>query len=322
MNPLIIILIVIGIVIFIICSLICITSIVFTKTYGSRADGSISIRYALPSELNNIETKHGYLTSKNNKLFYTIYNKPNSNPKALILMIHGIGSGHFYLIPIIEKLVNDGYMVFAYDQYASGCSEGKIFKTMARGIVDIKYVLKFIDENADLNNLPLYVLGHSWGGYVAGNSLKYSPRISKCVDISGFDNEADFNRRLQFIIMLRNFMLVGSVAFARVKSIFKKTTAKVCYIQGEKDLTVNPKYSGLVYKKIEKINPNLTVKILPNKGHTPFNDDASQLKQYELISEFGTLGNVILPLERYVDFRTISLVDENVYKIILDFLNN
>lgn len=302
--------------------LIVIVSLTFKKTYGKRADGSISIRYPLPSDLNNIDITHAYMRSRNINLSYNVYKKQGTTPKALILVIHGIGSGHFYLLPMIEKFVNDGYMVFAYDQYASGCSEGKVFKTMSRGVIDVKYVLRFIENNNELNKYPLYVFGHSWGGYVAGCSLKYSKNIEKCVDVSGFNNECDFVRPIRLLVLIRNFLIVGPKAFTKVHNIFRKTKSKVYYLQGKQDSVVNPQFAGKLYEKIAKRNKNVVVEILENKGHTPFNDNHSQEEQNKVMGDFGTVGGILVPLERYADFRKISKVDDSVYQKILSFYEN
>ena len=294
--------------------------ILMKKTYLKRGDGSISIRYPLPSDLKNAEIKHGYIKTKGNKnLFYNTYKKVNSKPKALILVIHGIGAGHYYLIPLIQKFIDDDYMVIAYDQYASGCSEGKTFVTMTRGIIDIKYVLNFIKGNELLNKMPLYIFGHSWGGYVAGCSLLYSNSIEKIVDVSGFDNECDFVPKFKFLIKMRNLFVAGFKSFKRVQSIFEKTTAKVYYLQGEQDLVVNPKFTAKTYQNRFKNKTNIVVELLQNKGHTPFNDDKSQKEQNKVMGNFGMLGGKLVPIDLYVDFRKISIIDENIYSKIRNF---
>lgn len=294
--------------------------ILMKKTYINRGDGSVLIRYPLASELNNIEINKGYIKTKGNiNLTYFTYKKKGTTPKALIMVIHGIGFGHSYLFPLINRFLEDGYMVFAYDQYASGTSEGKTFKTMTRGSVDIKYVLKFIESKSEFNKMPLYVFGHSWGGYVAGYSLKYSKRISKCVIVSGFDNEADFKRSASLFIHIRNIFVAGLNSFVRIRSILSKTTANVYYLQGNNDLVVNPRFAGKNYEKKFANKSNIAVEILENKGHTPFITNESQALQNELMSCFGMFTDKILPTDKKVDFREISKIDEDVYKKISSF---
>ena len=77
--------------------------------------------------------------------------------------------------------------------------------------------------------------------------------------------------------------------------------------------------NGKIYAKVAKKNPNLHVEILENKGHTPFDTDESQEGQNKTMGCFGTLGGVLVPDESYVDFRNISIVDNNVYQKILNF---
>ena len=299
--------------------------IVGNSIYGRRGDASISIKYALPSDFTSLEVKKSYFEN-NKKARLTIfeYKKKESNPKGLVLVSHGIGGGHYYLLPLINYLCDKGLLVLAYDQYASGTSEGKKIMSMYQGAIDIKYAVKYVESHYDL---PFYVLGHSWGGFCAAQALRYSKKIIKCVDIAGLDSEAAMAQGNKLVrafammfVKLCGFTTYGKYAFYSSLGAFKKTSAKVLYLQGKEDNVVNPKYSGYLYQSKLKNKENIKVIMLDKKGHSPIVNFESQLAQAETMKQFGLLGGNLVPLETYVDFNKNNIPDENVYKLIGDFL--
>ena len=295
--------------------------------YGRRGDASISIKYALPSDYPNLDSKKFYfLSNKKARLYGYEYHKKDTKPKAVVLLIHGIGGGHLYLLPLINYLCEQGLMIVAYDQYASGMSEGRRIESMSQGAIDVKYAVRYIEQNYDV---PFYVMGHSWGGYAAAQALRYSKRIEKCLSIAGVESEAaminpklKLRKLVMFIVKLCNATKFGKYAFYTSYGSFKKTNAKVLYLQGKQDLTVLSNLTGEVYQKKLGNRPNINITILDQKGHAPFVDYESQLKQYEVMSKFGLLGGVLTDINVYIDHVKTSVPDPKVYKLISDFLTD
>ena len=120
-------------------------SIGMKKALGKRGDGTVSIRYPLPSEQKDlIFKKDCFYNDKGNRFAVYEYRHKNvKDPKKVLLMIHGLGGGHFYLFPLINYFAKLGYLVVAYDQYASGASEGKKINSMTVGARDVKFALKY-----------------------------------------------------------------------------------------------------------------------------------------------------------------------------------
>lgn len=297
------------------------------KVFPRRGDASISIKYQLPSDFKNLNVRKDYfLNNKKARLSLYEYSKKDSKPLGLVLLSHGIGGGHFYLLPLINYLCERGLMVLAFDHYASGTSEGKRIESLAQGGIDVKYALKYIDKHYDL---PLYVLGHSWGGYSVAQGLRFSKKILKCVSLAGLDSEATMaNGPKALIPLIRTFVRVcgftkyGKYSFYSTYSAFKKTTAKVLYIQGKMDIVVSPKITGYRYQNAFKNKENIKVVMMDKKGHAPIVTCESQLAQMKVMKQFGMLGGNLVPLEVYVDFNKNNVPDMDVYKMIGDFLIN
>lgn len=302
--------------------------IVSNNTYGRRGDGSISIKYSYPSNYPDLEvSKSFFLNNKKARLYVYEYVPRGKEIKANILFAHGIGSGHFYSLPLIHHIVQNGYRVIAYDQYASGTSEGRKIRSMTQAAIDVKYAVKYVEQKYP--NDRFYAMGHSWGGYTASQALRYSKRIEKCINIAGLDSEAMMAKMmfkhgaiLSHIMRLCSATHYGKYAFYSTYGIFKKTHAKVLYLQGLEDKVVLPKYSGFLYQNKLKNRPNITVKMLENKGHSPYVTLESQRKQENVMKQFGMLGGVLVDLSIYVDYVKNSVPDPEVYKIIVDYLDN
>ena len=301
--------------------------VVSKKVFPRRGDASISIKYPLPSDYTNLNVRKDYfLNNKKARISLYEYCKKDTKPLGLVLLSHGIGGGHFYLLPLINYLCERGLMVLAFDHYASGTSEGKKIESLAQGALDVKYALKYIDKHYDL---PLYVLGHSWGGYSVAQGLRYSKKILKCVSIAGLDSEAAMATGPKPLIpLIRAFVKIcgftkyGKYSFYTSYSAFKKTHTKVLYIQGKTDLTVSPKTTGYRYQKAFKNKKNIQVIMMDKKGHAPIVTFESQLAQMKVMKQFGMLGGNLVPLDVYIDFNKNNVPDMDVYKMIGDYLLN
>lgn len=98
---------------------------------------------------------------------------PDSSPKAVICLVHGLGEHRARYQHVAEALVRAGYGLYAYDQRGHGESEGKRGYTPGYEALlhDLDVVLQMIaGKNAET---PLFLYGHSMGGNVVANYLLY-----------------------------------------------------------------------------------------------------------------------------------------------------
>ncbi len=330
MNPVLLtFIIIVAVLIFLFLFSLLFIEILYHKLFNKRGDGHPSIRYYLFSEFPSLDKEAISFKSGKNILHGYVYKNKNINEaKGLILMVHGIGFGHSYLYPLINYFCENGYLVLCYDQSASGISEGKRIKCMTSAIKDIENALKFVSNNQKLQGYPLYLFGHSWGGYAVLNALNFTDfDIKKVISVSGFNSEIDFIlsfakklKLLKPILYLDSYLHNGKYTKLTALKGLEKTESKVLFLQGEDDVTVSLNISGHLFKKIQ--NPNVHVELLKGKGHTPFVDEYSQNMQNTVMAKYGFLGGVDIPLDEGVDYRKISLPDEKIYQMMLDFYND
>ena len=294
-----------------------------------RSDGSINITYETIEDVKDeFSIRKVSFKSRKYLLHGAIYKQKNNlYPKATILMFHGLGTGHYYLMNVIRDFVNDGYQVFAYDRSGASISEGPVIGDMTSCLYDAESALEYIRLHPSLFNQPLYVFGHSMGGYTSLATLLFKKyQISKLVCVAGFDSEKylvkSYVKWFAPFIGLRTFLVHGKYALMSGRKALKTTEAKVLYLQGKEDKVVPPKYSGEIYQKIAKDRENIRVLMLPNKEHTPFLDDEAQNKQNELYKTLGIGHGIVADPSLHYNYRDLSKNDPIIIKMMLDFYNS
>ncbi len=110
-----------------------------------------------------------WIPSDDVKLKAHVYEAKNS--KGLIVLAHGIHAGGDDYLPIIKYMVDNGYSVLAHNTTGTYESEGDSTVGMCQSLVDIYNVIGYVQESAEYGELPLFTMGHSWGGYAASSVL-------------------------------------------------------------------------------------------------------------------------------------------------------
>ena len=116
--------------------------------------------------------------------------EPESEPKAVVQMIHGLAEHAKRYTRVAEALCKEGYICYANDHPGHGLTAGDLTEATLkghagvlgpsgwRGVVNDVYELSKIIKKEN-PNLPLFILGHSWGAMLAqdyiqewGNEIK------------------------------------------------------------------------------------------------------------------------------------------------------
>ncbi len=116
------------------------------------------------------------------------YFYPAENSKGVVVVSHGMHAGADDYLPIISYLVNCNFSVFAYDCKGTYNSEGDSTVGMITPLVDLDYALRFIEKDSYLSKQPIFLLGHSWGGYAATSVLSLHDNIKACAAIAPFNS--------------------------------------------------------------------------------------------------------------------------------------
>ena len=134
-------------------------------------EGLSRTKYQFSSNKGQMLTGYMYYVGEKDKEF-------SDNYKGIIVMSHGFGGGgHNSYMDCANEFAQNGYLVFAFD--VTGCdeSEGKAVGGLPQGVIDLRYAISFVEENKDFPDLPIFLFGHSWGGYSVCSVLKYHPEV-------------------------------------------------------------------------------------------------------------------------------------------------
>ena len=112
------------------------------------------------------------------------YYYPAKAKKGLTVVCHGIHSGADDYLPIVEYMVNAGYSVFSFDYKGTYDSDGGSTVGMCESLVDLDHALDYIESCREFDNLPITLIGHSWGGYAVASVLPLHKRVVSCATIA------------------------------------------------------------------------------------------------------------------------------------------
>ena len=267
-----------------------------------------------------------------------IYSYPGEHKKDLVVFCHGLGGGHRSYMREIECICKQGYEVLSYDIIGCWESEGKDVRGMSEAINDLVACLDFIYQSKELKDRGLHIIGHSWGGYAAGNILSYRQRNIRTITvISGFAGlesfaEVAYGGKLKpFKKNILNFEKKVNPEYALSCSVdaLKNTQIKVLLIQSKDDSMV-PISSGLEYVRSRVNNENISYVVVEGKYHNPnYTEDAVQYMG-QTFGEFNQLvkEKKLKTLEqkqafmKEKDFMRMTEQDGDVWKKIFEMMSS
>ena len=110
---------------------------------------------------------------------------PDTDPKAVVVLVHGYGEHMGRYAHVVEALVQRGYAVYTIDHRGHGGSEG-----VRAHVEHFDYFVADLDllvqkAQAAYPDLPLCMIGHSMGGLIAVRyALRYQEKLA-CLVVTG-----------------------------------------------------------------------------------------------------------------------------------------
>jgi alpha-beta hydrolase superfamily lysophospholipase len=96
---------------------------------------------------------------------------PDAEPRALVLLIHGLGEHSSRYTHVAKHLTQRGYAVFTIDHYGHGKSDGHA-GFVERFSVYLDGVAALLETaRSEHPGQPIFLLGHSMGGLIAATFL-------------------------------------------------------------------------------------------------------------------------------------------------------
>lgn len=150
------------------------------------------------------------------------YYYPARRPYGLAVVSHGLHAGADDLLPLIIELVRGNFSVFTYDGCGTYDSEGDSTVGMCQALVDLDDTLTYISSSARFRRFPLFLVGHSCGGYAATSVLSFHPHVKACAAIAAPNN-------CYTLILEKGEQYAGALASAGVPKTFLDAYQKVLF---------------------------------------------------------------------------------------------
>ena len=204
-----------------------------------------------------------------------------SRPKGIVLYVHGLRgqADDFYAIGQ-DYFVRHGYDVFAIDLSNSGRSTGQGIDSLSVGPKDVYNATIYLQDKINNHRLPVYLFGHSWGGYSVVGSTYFGAEVAGVASISGFSSPINEmiglpsektglplgvgREELEEACRLRSD---ENYDLSAVNAIKMNPTLPYFISIGDKDITV-PVEKSSIYKEAKALRlRNCEMHLEVNKGH-------------------------------------------------------
>ncbi|MFA5422201.1 MAG: alpha/beta fold hydrolase [Bacilli bacterium] len=330
MDPIIQLLIIIGISVVLALLIVALVVRVFMRmAFNKRGDGSPVFRYLEAEDFSGlVSVPIKFLGNKKQVLRgYLYYCGAFKTFNELVIFAHGIGAGHTAYTTEINRLAQEGFLVLAFDYTGCALSSGTAMKSLIQALADMDYALRYVESRPDLKDLKRFVIGHSWGGFVALASLLLKHRIDKVVSMSAFVSPTSVvvaNRPglypLYPFIFMNGFWRYGKYALCNGLKAVRRSEIPLLIIHGQKDAVIKPKHSVERLAKTARKNANVEILYVEDRGHLPYLSKRGEeyLRKVQIDKNvFRTKG----PVADYdIDYQLITEEDEEVMKKIAGFL--
>ena len=198
------------------------------------------------------------------------YFYPSQCSYGLVVLAHGFHAGADDYLPLIEAVVNEGYSVLTYDVTGTYSSSGDSVVGMCQSLIDLNRVLNYVSQNDRYSALPLYLVGHSWGGYAVSSVLELHPEVKACVCIAPMCSAPDImvQKAEEYVGGLaytakpvydvyQNYLFGDFTKYNGIRGI-NSTNVPILIAQGLNDDVIKHNVQSITARKNEITNPNVT----------------------------------------------------------------
>ena len=268
--------------------------IIYNCIFGFRCE---SKTYLMPTieEYPNIEAeRHEFITLKNKKLVGYLYSNSVVEEKGVVVFAHGFGGGgQIGYLDIYNYLTSNGYYVFAYDATGNDESEGRGVNGFPQGIIDLEHAIKYTKTISEVGELPMMLMGFSWGAYSVSNVLNFYSDVEAVVALSGFNESTDMIEYHSFkyvwhvvTVTLPFAKLLEKIKFGKYAGTsaidgFANTDAKIMIVHSEDDPTVPIKYGYDKYYEVYGNDERFIFKHYDDKDHSNIYKSREWIEYYD-----------------------------------------
>ena len=157
--------------------------IIYSSIFGGRIE---SETYLMPTmeDYPTLEAERHEFYSRKNELVGYLYSSEVVEEKGVVVFAHGYGGGgQIGYLDIFNYLTSNGYYVFAYDATGNDESEGNGIGGLPQGVIDLENAIKYAKTIDEVDDLPMMLMGFSWGAFSVSNVLNFDSGVEAVVAI-------------------------------------------------------------------------------------------------------------------------------------------
>lgn len=286
-------------------------------------DRYASDRYLVYDDVRNDYPRRAFqFQSGENALSAYIYGEENE--KGVIVVAPGHTDANDIKLYEIRYFVDAGYRVICFDYTGCYTSKGRSFGGYTQAVYDLDALLSCIEANDEYEGMPLYLFGHSLGGYATAAVLGMDHSIQAAVSASGFDTaEEQWQYSISrytgiFYPIIKPFnslyinMKYGDDKALSAADGISSTDTPVLVISAEDDVFYGGE-SPIYRRRAEITNPNCTFILMNEENHNGHYD-------YFLTDE--ALAYQESSPETDIDKELYMEHDADIMQMIIDFFDN
>lgn len=140
---------------------------------------------AMTQENTGEQPTTAYIVNEDGSMLYCERWQPDTQPRALAFISHGMAEHIGYYREISKELLQHSIYVFAHDHVGHGRSEGiRVYvKSFSEYVRDVFQHIDLIQKKHP--SLPIFIIGHSMGGAIAIKSAMQRPDFFRGVILVG-----------------------------------------------------------------------------------------------------------------------------------------
>ena len=221
----------------------------------------------------NLDTKDG------EKLFYIVHSPKTTDPKPLVVLIHGFSGSSEMLDIMANELANNGMLTITYDLRGHGKSTSSWYRGNLSDIFDdFHAIVELAEREYNARTEMIAVIGHSMGASITQDFAQNDSRI-QCLVLLGSQIDLNISSKVNILTIIGQYDEITNLDQALVA--FKNNTG-----------IENPEI-GKVYGNFTENNAReYSVSSLSNHLTLLYNSDAIR-KVVSWIAEFYQIGNPV-----------------------------
>ena len=210
-----------------------------------------------------------HFNSRENNLQGFIYGGANTD--GLVVISQGLGGTADSYFPMIMYFVDKGWRVFSFNNTGVGGSEGNDTGGLYQSVIDLDAALVFVEKTSSMNDLPVMLVGHSWGGYAVCAVLNYTHPVNAVVSFAGYNNGREMfeengksSAGVLFNLLKPQFRKIEKQRFGDVAKLtaidgINKTDIPVMIVQSSDDDVISAKTTSIYAHRREITNPHVEI---------------------------------------------------------------